>query len=253
MVLGKASVPLLFPASKGAVMAANPRWVPSPAFLKAFEAACLAHGQDARKINREPYIGHLMGVASLVIEHNGTQEQAIAALLHDIIEDSPMTFDELEFEFGPAVRKIVEACTDATYEQKAIEKAKRTLSDEDKKDETKKAAAQAAYEKDWWHRKEGYLKRLKKKDHNDPSVLVALADKVNNGEKTALDLEKSDDEGRKKFRESFNTGYALQQQWYEGLVKAFAEALKDCKDPLVLRLQERFANAVKSMFSYNEK
>ena len=66
-------------------MAANPRWVPSPAFLKAFEAACLAHGNDARKINSEPYIGHLMGVASLVIEHNGTQEQAIAALLHDII------------------------------------------------------------------------------------------------------------------------------------------------------------------------
>jgi (p)ppGpp synthase/HD superfamily hydrolase len=122
MVQGKASAPLLFPATKGAVMAADPHWVPSPAFLKAFEAACLAHGQDARKINREPYIGHLMGVASLVIEHNGTQEQAIAALLHDIIEDSPMTFDQLEFEFGPVVRKIVEACTDATHAEKAEEK-----------------------------------------------------------------------------------------------------------------------------------
>ena len=234
-------------------MAADPRWVPSPAFLKAFEAACLAHGNDARKINREPYIGHLMGVASLVIEHNGTQDQAIAALLHDIIEDSPMTYEELEFEFGPGVRKIVEACTDATYEQKAIEKAKRTLSDEDKVVPEKVAAAQAAYEKEWWHRKESYLKRLKKKDHTDPSVLVALSDKVNNGEKTALDLMKSDDEGRKKFRESFNTGYDLQRQWYVGLVEAFSIALKDCEDPLVLRLNERFANAVSTMFSYNEK
>lgn len=234
-------------------MAADPRWVPSPAFLKAFEVACREHGNDARKINREPYIGHLMGVASIVIEHNGTQEQAIAALLHDIIEDSPMTYEELEFEFGPGVRKIVQACTDATYEQKANEKAKRTLSDEDKEVPEKVAAAQAAYEKAWWERKKDYLDRLKKKDHNDPSVLVALADKVNNGEKTALDLEKSDDEGRKKFRESFNTGYDLQRQWYEGLVEAFAEALKDCKDPLVLRLNERFANAVSTMFSYNEK
>lgn len=234
-------------------MAADPRWVPSPAFLKAFEAACLAHGNDARKINSEPYIGHLMGVASLVIEHNGTQEQAIAALLHDIIEDSPMTFEELEFEFGPEVRKIVETCTDATHAEKAIEKATLKLSDEDKNDETKKAAAQAAYEKAWWDRKKDYLDRLKAKDHKDPSVLVALADKVNNGEKTALDLEKSDDEGRKKFRESFNTGYDLQRQWYEGLVKAFDIALKDCADPLVLRLNERFAIAVSSMFSYNGK
>ena len=234
-------------------MAANPRWVPSPAFLKAFEAACLAHGNDARKVNHEPYIGHLMGVASLVIEHNGTQEQAIAALLHDIIEDSPMTYEELEFEFGPGVRKIVEACTDATHADKEIEKAKRKLSDDDKADEMKRAAAQEAYEKDWWGRKEKYLKRLAKKNHNDTSVLVALADKVNNGEKTALDLAKSTPEERKKFRESFNTGYELQRKWYEGLVAAFAEALKDCDDKLVLRLQERFAIAVNSMFQYNEK
>ena len=160
-------------------MAANPRWVPSPAFLKAFEAACLAHGNDARKVNHEPYIGHLMGVASLVIEHNGTQEQAIAALLHDTIEDSPMTYEELEFEFGPGVRKIVEACTDATHANKAIEKAEKTTQ------------TQEQYEAAWWKRKKEYLERLEKKDHNDPSVLVALADKVNNGEKTALDLAKS--------------------------------------------------------------
>ena len=234
-------------------MAADPRWVPSPAFIKAFEFACSAHGNDARKINREPYIGHLMGVASLVIEHNGTQDQAIAALLHDIIEDSPMTYEDLEREFGPNVRKIVEACTDATHAEKVVEKAKRKLSDEDQNDEIKKAAAQAAYEEEWWRRKKGYLDRLEKKDHTDPSVLVALSDKVNNGEKTALDLKKTDDAGRKKFRESFNTGYELQQKWYEGLVEAFAVALKDCKDPLVLRLQERFAEAVKSMFSYKEK
>ena len=228
-------------------MAADPRWVPSPAFLRAFEAACLAHGNDARKINHEPYIGHLMGVASIVIEHNGTQEQAIAALLHDIIEDSPMTFDELEFEFGPGVRKIVEACTDATHEQKAIEK------------EERKNLTRVQYEDRWWERKKGYLDRLVKKVHTDPSVLVALADKVNNGEKSALDLSKlSHDEVVKFWDTNFNVGYARQRDWYLGLAAAFTKVSQttdlDEKGELVpmhelqQRLVQRFTTAVSAMF-----
>jgi len=232
---GKVSVPLLFSALKGAVMAANPRWVPSPAFLKAFEAACLAHGQDARKINQEPYIGHLMGVASLVIEHNGTQEQAIAALLHDIIEDSPMTFDELEFEFGPGVRKIVEACTDATHATKAVEKSIR------------QSQSQTDYEASWWSRKESYLARLTKKDHTDPSVLVALADKVNNGEKSAMDLRGKTTEEIEIFRASFNTGFELQCKWYQGLADAFTTPNKKY-EPLQQRLVDRFVAAVNEMY-----
>ena len=228
-------------------MAANPRWVPSPAFLKAFEAACLAHGQDARKINQEPYIGHLMGVASLVIEHNGTQEQAIAALLHDIIEDSPMTFDELEFEFGPGVRKIVQACTDATHEQKAEEKSKLKLSDEDKEDPEKVTAAQSAYEQAWWERKSAYLKRLSEKDHTDPSVLVALADKVNNGEKSMLDLRGKTEEEIAEFRKAFNSGFEKQRDWYQGLADAFTTPNKKY-EPLHQRLVDRFVAAVNEMY-----
>ena len=216
-------------------MAADPRWVPSPAFLKAFEAACLAHGNDARKINREPYIGHLMGVASIVIEHNGTQDQAIAALLHDIIEDSPMTFDELEFQFGPAVRKIVQACTDATHAEKAIEKAER------------KNLTKEQYEDKWWKRKKDYLDRLVQKDHTDPSVLVALADKVNNGEKTALDLRGKSEEEIQAFRDSFNTGFELQCKWYQGLADAFTTPNKKY-EPLHQRLVDRFVAAVNEMY-----
>lgn len=216
-------------------MAANPRWVPSPAFLKAFEAACLAHGQDARKINQEPYIGHLMGVASLVIEHNGTQEQAIAALLHDIIEDSPMTFDELEFEFGPGVRKIVEACTDATQAQKEEEKALRATLSEKESDEV------------FWIRKKEYLLRLSKKDHTDPSVLVALADKVNNGEKSMLDLRGKTEEEIAEFRKAFNSGFEKQRDWYQGLADAFTTPNKKY-EPLHQRLVDRFVAAVDEMY-----
>ena len=223
-------------------MAADPHWVPSPLFIKAFQAACLAHGHDARKINQEPYIGHLMGVASLVIEHNGTQEQAIAALLHDIIEDSPMTFEELEFEFGPGVRKIVEACTDATHAAKAVEKARRQSQSQSQED----------YEASWWSRKEGYLERLTKKDHTDPSVLVALADKVNNGEKSAMDLRGKTPEEIEKFRASFNTGFALQCKWYQGLADAFTTPNKKY-EPLQQRLVNRFVTAVNEMYPRDER
>jgi (p)ppGpp synthase/HD superfamily hydrolase len=216
-------------------MAADPRWVPNPSFLKAFEAACIAHGGDARKINREPYIGHLMGVAAIVIEHNGTQDQAIAALLHDIIEDSPMTFEELEREFGANVRKIVEACTDATYEEKKLEKAERATQ------------TQEEYEEAWWRRKKVYLDRLELKDEKDLSVLVALADKVNNGEKSMYDLRGKTPEEVQKFRNSFNTGFKLQCKWYQGLADAFQTPNKKY-DELQQRLVDRFVLAVNEMY-----
>ena len=221
-------------------MAADPRWVPSPAFIKAFETACIAHGNDVRKINREPYIGHLMGVASLVIEHNGTQEQAIAALLHDIVEDSPMTFDEIESQFGSIVRKIVEACTDATHAAKAVEKASR------------QSQSKEDYEACWWSRKEGYLERLAKKDHTDLSVLVALADKVNNGEKSAMDLRGKSAEEIEEFRASFNTGFAMQCKWSQGLANAFTTPNKKY-EPLQQRLVDRFVAAVNEMYPRNER
>ena len=228
-------------------MAADPRWVPTPAFVKAFETACAEHGNHARKINQEPYIGHLMGVASLVIEHKGTQEQAIAALLHDIIEDSPMTLDQLESQFGPVVRTIVEACTDATFSEKEDEKKKRTLSEEDKKIPEKVTAAQSAYEEEWWSRKSDYLDRLAKKDHTDPSVLVALADKVNNGEKSAMDLRGKTPKEIEEFRASFNTGFALQCKWYQALADAFTTPNKKY-EPLQQRLVDRFVAAVNEMY-----
>lgn len=213
----------------------HPRWTPSPSFLKAFQAACIAHGTDSRKVNEEPYIGHLMGVAAIVIEHCGTQEQAIAALLHDIIEDSTMTYEELEHEFGPGVCKIVKACTDAKFADKQEEKKLRAKQ------------SQEEYEQAWWNRKSAYLEKLRAKDHNDPSVLVALADKVNNGEKTMYDLRGKRPEEVEKFRASFNTGFDLQCMWYQGLADAFTTPNKQYCE-LQQRLVGRFVAAVNEMY-----
>ncbi len=58
-----------------------------PRFLRAFNFAAEKHAGQTRKASTTPYIAHLMGVASLVLEFGGDEDLAIAALLHDVVED----------------------------------------------------------------------------------------------------------------------------------------------------------------------
>jgi (p)ppGpp synthase/HD superfamily hydrolase len=69
------------------------------------------HGDQRRKGKDVPYVAHLLGVASLVLEHGGSEDQAVAALLHDTIEDTDATVEDLA-PFGDDVVRIVVACTD---------------------------------------------------------------------------------------------------------------------------------------------
>ncbi len=81
------------------------------------EAATFAmtiHADQIRKGAETPYIGHLLGVASLVLENGGDEDQAIAGLLHDAIEDQGAEQEAAILErFGPRVAAIVRGCTDA--------------------------------------------------------------------------------------------------------------------------------------------
>jgi (p)ppGpp synthase/HD superfamily hydrolase len=123
-----------------------------PRFLRAFEFAAEKHKNQTRKASAIPYIAHLMGVASLVLEAGGDEELAIAALLHDVVEDcggEPM-LKEVGRLFGARVAKVVEGCTDAdTYPKPP-----------------------------WQARKEEYIRHLKAADSD--TQLVAAADKLNN-------------------------------------------------------------------------
>ncbi len=74
--------------------------------------AARAHSGQTRKSSGVPYVCHPLGVASLVIEHGGDLEQAIAGLLHDVLEDTPVTAEELSEAFGLRVLRIVEGCSD---------------------------------------------------------------------------------------------------------------------------------------------
>ena len=83
-------------------------------FSKALVYAELKHHNQVRKGGDIPYVGHLLSVASLVINDGGTEEQAIAALLHDAVEDQggPATLEEIRANFGEDVARIVEQCSD---------------------------------------------------------------------------------------------------------------------------------------------
>ncbi len=123
-----------------------------PRFLRAFLFAAEKHKDQTRKASTIPYIAHLMGVASLVLEAGGDEDLAIAALLHDVVEDcggAPM-LQEVRRRFGRRVARVVEDCTDAdTYPKPP-----------------------------WRERKEKYLRHLKTADGD--TRLVSAADKLNN-------------------------------------------------------------------------
>ena len=77
--------------------------------------AAQLHREQWRKGSNVPYVSHLLAVSALVIEHGGDEDEAIAALLHDAIEDQggPKTRDEILRRFGERVTGIVEGCTDS--------------------------------------------------------------------------------------------------------------------------------------------
>lgn len=123
-----------------------------PRFMRAFQFAARKHSGQTRKASNIPYITHLMGVASLVLEAGGDEDLAIAALLHDVVEDcggAPM-LKEVRSRFGTRVAQIVDGCTDAYTLPKPP----------------------------WRERKESYMRRLKKESSD--TRLVSAADKLNN-------------------------------------------------------------------------
>ena len=124
----------------------------SDRFSEALVFGCRLHADQRRKVFGEPYVAHLLAVAALVLEHGADEDEAIAALLHDAIEDQggPAAREQIRRRFGPRVEAIVDGCTDT--------------------DTTPKPP--------WRQRKEAFLARLA---DAAPSVrLVTAADKLDN-------------------------------------------------------------------------
>ncbi|MGE5706833.1 MAG: HD domain-containing protein [Bacteroidota bacterium] len=87
----------------------------SPTFEKALHLAFRLHQSQARKVTGVPYFSHLMAVSATVLEYGGDEETAIAALLHDAVEDQggTRTLEEIRRKFGDRVARIVSDASDA--------------------------------------------------------------------------------------------------------------------------------------------
>jgi GTP pyrophosphokinase len=98
-------------------------------FEKALAFANQLHSKQKRKTSGVPYVAHLLGVAAIVIEDGGGEDEAVAALLHDSLEDQGRHYPggvdalaaEIEQRFGGEVRRMVEALTEqSSDEERAI-------------------------------------------------------------------------------------------------------------------------------------
>jgi (p)ppGpp synthase/HD superfamily hydrolase len=121
-------------------------------FDRALLLASELHRTQVRKESGVPYVAHLLGVCALALEHGADEDQAIAALLHDAVEDQGgmRVADRIGAAFGPRVRALVLALTDAVVVPKPP----------------------------WRQRKEAYLAHLR--DAPADALLVSACDKVHN-------------------------------------------------------------------------
>lgn len=161
-------------------------------FDEAFAYAHEIHDTQTRKGTPVPYLGHLMGVASIVLDDGGSEDEAIAALLHDAAEDAGghARVDDIRSRFGGAVAKIVEDCTDSWTGQK----------------------------EPWAERKQKYANHARTLDAS--SLRVSAADKVHNAYAILRDLR---NEGEKVW-ERFNASADDVVAYYRSLVRSFREA-----------------------------
>jgi (p)ppGpp synthase/HD superfamily hydrolase len=166
-------------------------------FIEAVAYATKLHLGQARKGSGVPYVGHLLGVCSLVLEEAGGEDEAIAALLHDAGEDQggEARLAEIRRLFGPDVESIVRACSDTLLQDKP----------------------------NWRTRKEQYLVHL---EHQPRSVLlVCLADKLFNARAILRDYLTEGEALWGRF-----TGDRDAQLWYYGsLSRVFRRRLRDVR------------------------
>jgi len=161
-------------------------------FDEAVRYAREVHAGQSRKGSHVPYIGHLLGVASIVLDAGGNEDEAIAALLHDAAEDcgGRPRLEDIRGRFGDAVARIVEDCTDSW--------------------ETPK--------KPWAERKQAYAQHAR--TLSPASLRVSAADKVHNTYAILRDLRNDGDALWSRFNASADDVLA----YYQALVRSYREA-----------------------------
>jgi GTP pyrophosphokinase len=182
----------------------DPSWSLSPAFDDALKFASASHRGQMRKGTSTPYIAHPLGVASIAMEFGAAEAQAIAALLHDTMEDCGVTRAEIERRFGPDVARIVADCTDSTTHPKPP----------------------------WKARKEKYIAHVA--TVKPDVLLVSAADKLHNARAIVRDV-RNDGKGVWK---RFSQDPDKVVWYYRSLLKEFSARRKEAAPGFALLLRE---------------
>ncbi len=181
---------------------------------RALELAVQAHDGQKRKGTEIPYLAHPMGVASIALDHGADEDQAIAALLHDAVEDGGQHFAEIIREqFGDRVADIVAGCTDGVPDASGVKEA-------------------------WLPRKERYIAHLR--ESSDDVLLVSGSDKLHNARAIVEDLLNV---GRSVF-DRFTATPDQTIWYYETLSEIFTERATPIAKPLseTVRRMKQLAN-----------
>ncbi len=179
-------------------------------FDRAMQLALDHHRMHLRKATKIPYVSHLLAVTAIVLELGGSEDEAIAALLHDAVEDGggPMMQKRIAWEFGEDVGTMVAENSDSDAPVKG----------------------------DWAERKAAYIAGMKHKSAG--GLRVSLADKLHNARAIVRDLEIRGDEVWQRFSE---TNPVDQVRYYHSLARRFRDRSKNS------RLLEEFEQAVERM------
>jgi len=166
-------------------------------FSEAVRWASHLHADQCRKGTHIAYVSHLLAVASLVLEDGGTEEEAIAGVLHDAIEDHDASEAEIRARFGGSVAEIVVECSDGAGPRDAS---------------------------DWKQRKQDYLDHLGGDEVSAGALRVSAADKLHNARSILSDLR---EHGPGMWEaKGFHAG-GTEQRWYYEQLAAVLEAKHD--------------------------
>jgi len=170
-------------------------------FDRALLYATHVHGGQVRKGTPIPYIAHLLAVAATVLEYDGSEDMAIAALLHDAVEDQggEPRLSDIRNRFGDRVADIVRSCSDTVVNSSAGQQ-----------------------KEDWHTRKKRYVEHLNLVDQD--TLLVSLSDKIHNARSILRDLHKP--EIGKAVWDRFKNSRKDTLWYYRELAKSFQKRLK---------------------------
>ncbi len=188
----------------------------SERFIDALDYAARLHARQERKGSGVPYVAHLLAVASLVLDYGGDEDQAIAGLLHDVVEDQggKKMFAEITSRYGQDVADMVKACTDAQTVPKPA----------------------------WRKRKQRAVAAVAKT--SPAALLVESADKLHNARSVLADYRVVGDDLWKRFK-----GGREGTLWY---YRAMADAMMEVFDSPIARELERVVGEIEGLAEASE-